>query len=206
MINEAIEKDWDIRYQHASEMRADLKRLKRDTESGRSVAEAIVEKSPPWWRSRTTFGIGAAVLVALLAAAGWFYKSGGQKGQTIDSVTVVPFVNASGDPNTEYLSDGITESLINSLSQLPYLRVMSRDSAFRYKGKDTDAEIIGRELGVRAVFKGRVTQLGDSLAISAELVDARDDSHIWGEQYSRKAADASLADQGYPEAWREFRD
>jgi TolB-like protein len=98
-------------------------------------------------------------------------------------------VNASGDPNSEYLSDGITESLINSLSQLPHLRVMSRDSAFHYKGKDTDAQIVGRDLGVRAVFKGRVMQRGDDLDISAELVDARDNSHIWGEQYSRKSAD-----------------
>jgi TolB-like protein/Tfp pilus assembly protein PilF len=104
-------------------------------------------------------------------------------------VAVLPFVNASGDPNSEYLSDGITESLINSLSQLPHLRVMSRDSAFMFKGKDTDAQAVGRQLGVRAVFKGRVIQRGDDLEISAELVDARDDSHIWGDQYSRKAAD-----------------
>ena len=92
-------------------------------------------------------------------------------------------------PNTEYLSDGITESLINGLSQLPHLKVMSRDSAFMFKGKDTDAEAVGRQLGVRAVFKGRVMQRGDNLEISAELVDARDDSHIWGQQYSRKSSD-----------------
>ena len=104
------------------------------------------------------FGIGAAILVVLLAAAGWFYKSGSRNGEAIDSLAVLPFVNAGGDPNAEYLSDGITESLINSLSQLPHLKVMSRDSAFRYKGKDTDAQTIGRDLGVRAVFKGRVMQ------------------------------------------------
>ena len=98
-------------------------------------------------------------------------------------------MNASGDPNSEYLSDGITESLINSLSQLPHLKVMSRDSAFMFKGKDTDAQTVGRRLGVRAVFKGRVMQRGDSLDISAEFVDARDDSHIWGQQYSRKSSD-----------------
>jgi len=104
-------------------------------------------------------------------------------------MAVLPFVNASGDPNTEYISDGITENLINSLSQLPHLKVMSRDSAFMFKGKDTDAQIVGRRLGVRAVFKGRVMQRGDNLDVSAELVDARDDSHIWGEQYTRDAAD-----------------
>src|SRR5438309_9229010 len=110
-------------------------------------------------------------------------------GGGIDSVAVLPFVNASGDPNAEYLSDGITESLINSLSQLPHLRVMSRDSAFMYKGKQTNAQTIGRELGVRAVLEGRVMQHGDSLSISTELVDARDNSHIWGQQYDRKLAD-----------------
>jgi TolB-like protein/DNA-binding winged helix-turn-helix (wHTH) protein/Tfp pilus assembly protein PilF len=141
------------------------------------------------WRSRAGLGIAAVALLASLASAGWFYRRDLLGGEPIDSVAVLPFVNASADPNTEYLSDGITESLINSLSQLPHLRVMSRDSAFRYKGKDTDAGTVGREMGVRAVFKGRVTQRGDTLAISAELIDARDNSHIWGQQYSRKPAD-----------------
>jgi TolB-like protein/Tfp pilus assembly protein PilF len=127
--------------------------------------------------------------LVLIGAGGWFYRSSGRGGETIDSMVVLPFVNAGGDPNAEYLSDEITESLINSLSQLPHLKVMSRDSAFMFKGKDTDAQFVGRQLGVRAVFKGRVMQRGDDLEISAELVDARDDSHIWGQQYSRKAAD-----------------
>jgi len=133
--------------------------------------------------------IAAVGLLVLLGAGGWFYRSSGRGGEAIDSVAVLPFVNASGDPNSEYLSDGITESLINSLSQLPHLKVMSRDSAFMYKGKDADARTVGQALGVRAVLKGHVMQRGDDLEISAELVDARDDSHIWGEQYSRKAAD-----------------
>jgi TolB-like protein len=133
-------------------------------------------------------GIALAVLVILLAGSGWFFGFRG-RGETLDSVAVLPFVNAGGDPNAEYLSDGITESLINSLSQLPHLKVMSRDSAFMFKGKDTDAQVVGRQLGVRAVFKGRVMQRGDDLEISAELVDARDNSHIWGQQYSRKASD-----------------
>jgi serine/threonine protein kinase/TolB-like protein/Flp pilus assembly protein TadD len=143
----------------------------------------------PWRRRRAATGIAAVALIALLAAAGRFYWLRAASGETIDSVAVLPFVNASGDPNTEYLSDGITESLINSLSQLPHLKVMSRDSAFMYKGKDTDARTVGQALGVRAVFKGRVMQRGDDLEISAELVDARDNSHIWGEQYSRKSSD-----------------
>jgi eukaryotic-like serine/threonine-protein kinase len=191
IINKALEKDRKLRCQSAAELRTDLARLKRDTDSGRTVAgvPAAEGRPQPWWRRRAVLGIAAVVLLVLLAAAGWFYRSAERGGETIDSVAVLPFVNASADPNTEYLSDGITESLINSLSQIPHLKVMSRDSAFRYKGKDTDAQRIGHDLGVRAVFKGRIIQRGDSLAISAELVDARDDSHIWGQQYSRKPAD-----------------
>jgi eukaryotic-like serine/threonine-protein kinase len=154
-----------------------------------STTQTDAASSPRWRRGKAVVGIAAIILLALLAGGGWYYWRSGQSGQTIDSVAVLPFVNGSGDPNTEYLSDGITESLINSLSQLPHLKVMSRSSAFRYKGKQIDAETVGRELGVRAIFEGRVMQHGDDLEVSAELVDARDDSHIWGEQYSRKSAD-----------------
>jgi TolB-like protein/DNA-binding winged helix-turn-helix (wHTH) protein len=141
------------------------------------------------WQSRAALAMAAATVMALLVGAGWFYLRAGRGGETIDSVAVLPFVNASADPNTEYLSDGITESLINSLSQVPHLKVMSRDAAFRYKGKETDAQTVGRDLGVRAIFKGRVTQRGDSLAVSAELIDTRDNTHIWGQQYNRKPSD-----------------
>ncbi|MGB2889186.1 MAG: tetratricopeptide repeat protein, partial [Candidatus Acidiferrales bacterium] len=190
IVNKALEKDRKLRYQNAADLRTDLARLKRDTDSGRSAAGApATEASPqPWWRSRAALGTAAVVLMTVLAAAGWFYRFAG-RGETIDSVAVLPFVNASADPNSEYLSDGITESLINSLSQLPHLKVMSRDSAFMYKGRQTDARTVGRELGVRAVLKGRIMQRGDGLSISTELVDARDNSHIWGQQYDRKLAD-----------------
>ena len=211
IINKALEKDRELRCQSAAELRADLKRLKREIDSGKSATVAVTTAaagaggaiaSPPrtsafpvaaltprsWWRRRAVLGVAGVALLALLAGAGWFYRSRAG-GETIDSVAVLPFVNASGNPDSEYLSDGITESLINSLSQLPHLKVMSRDSAFMYKGKDTDAHTVGQALGVRAVLKGHVMQRGDELEISAELVDARDDSHIWGQQYSRKASD-----------------
>jgi eukaryotic-like serine/threonine-protein kinase len=154
-----------------------------------STAQIAAAGPAPWWRSRVVIGTAAVVLLALLGGGGWYGWKAVHGSGAIDSVAVLPFANASGDPNTEYLSDGISESLINSLSHLPNLKVMSRDSAFRYKGKQVDAETVGRELGVRAVFEGRVMQRGDDLEVSAELVDARDDSHIWGQQYSRKAAD-----------------
>jgi TolB-like protein/Flp pilus assembly protein TadD len=191
IINKALEKDRKLRFQSAADLRTDLARLKRDTDSGRSVVGAPSPVAPTQlrWRSKTVLRMAAIALVALLAAAVWFYRSRLGGGETIDSLAVLPFVNGSGDPNGEYLSDGITESLINSLSQLPKLEVKSRDSAFHYKGKDPDAETVGRELGVRAVFKGRVTQAGDTLTVSAELIDTRNNDHIWGQQYSRKSSD-----------------
>lgn len=109
--------------------------------------------------------------------------------QTMDSLAVLPFVNASQDQNTEYLSDGITESLINNLSQSPNLKVMSRNSVFRYKGRDADARMVGRELNVEAVLTGRVIQRGEGLTISVELVDAGDNSQVWGKQYNLNMAD-----------------
>ena len=191
IISKALEKDRKLRYQSAADLRTDLARLKRDTDSGRTIVAASVGETAVhrWWRGRAAIGLAVVLLLAAMAGAGWFYRSRLSGGGTIDSVAVLPFVNASGDPNSEYLSDGITESLINSLSQLPHLKVMSRDTAFMYKGKDADARTVGKDLGVRAVFKGRVMQHVDDLEISAELVDARDDSHIWGQQYSRKASD-----------------
>ncbi len=101
----------------------------------------------------------------------------------------MPFVNQNNDPNTEYLSDGIPESIINSLSQLPNLKVMSRNSVFHYKGKDMDAQAVAKELKVQAVLTGRVAQRGDGLSINVELINAQDNSQIWGQQYNRKLAD-----------------
>lgn len=163
--------------------------LEKLSNAGTSVIASIPVRIRSAWRNRAILGITAAVLLASFVVASRFYRGVGRGGEAIDSVAVLPFVNADGDPNTEYLNDGITESLINSLSLLPNLKVMSRDSAFRYKGKEVDAETVGRALGVRAVFKGRVAQRGDTLEISAELIDARDNSHIWGQQYSRKPSD-----------------
>jgi eukaryotic-like serine/threonine-protein kinase len=109
--------------------------------------------------------------------------------KAIDSLAVLPLVNSGNDAETEYLSDGITEGIINSLSKLPKLRVVPRSTVFRYKGQQTDSQQIGSELGVRAVFAGRVLQLGDSLIVNAELVDIANEAQIWGEQYRREMTD-----------------
>src|SRR5438034_2296408 len=105
------------------------------------------------------------------------------------SIAVLPFDNQNRDPDTDYLSDGIPESIINSLSQLPNLKVMSRNSVFHYKGKDVDAPAVAKELKVQAVLTGRMTQRGNGLSISVELINAQDNSEIWGQQYNRKLAD-----------------
>ena len=107
----------------------------------------------------------------------------------IESIAVLPFVNQNHDPDSEYLSDGVTESIINSLTHLPSLKVMARSSVFRYKGKEADPMAAGKELGVRAVLTGRIMQRGDSLTISTELLDVRDNKQLWGEQYQRKVSD-----------------
>ena len=107
----------------------------------------------------------------------------------IDSVAVLPFVNSGADPEAEYLSDGITESIINILSQLPSLRVIARSTVFRYKGREINPQNVGRELAVRVVLTGRVRQLGNRLVIGTELEDVVDGRQVWGEQYNRQLAD-----------------
>jgi TolB-like protein len=107
----------------------------------------------------------------------------------IESIAVLPFQNRSTEPDTEYLSDGLSESLIYRLSQLPNLKVSPTSTVFRYKGKEIDPIKVGQELGVNAVLSGRIVQRGDNLTISAELVDVRNNRLLWGEQYDRKLSD-----------------
>jgi serine/threonine protein kinase/tetratricopeptide (TPR) repeat protein len=189
IINKCLEKDRSLRYQHVSEVRTDLQRLKRDTESGHR-AMAAPEQVNPWWRGKAVIGLIAVGIVAVLVVAGVVYfSSNAGKASEIDSVAILPLATDSNDQNAQFLSDGITDSLIDSLSQIPHLRVMSRSSVFHYKGREIDPEAVGRELKVKAVLTGRLMQHGDNLFVSTELVNASDNSHIWGGDYNRKVSD-----------------
>jgi serine/threonine protein kinase/tetratricopeptide (TPR) repeat protein len=192
IITKALEKDRRLRYQSAGEMRTDLARLKRDlSQQSMSAAgldagsgsRARLPRRALWTRT----AIAGAAVLAVAVAAGSYLSD--RRVATIDSIAVLPFVSANADPNLEYLTDGITEAVINSLSQLPNIRVMSRSSVFRYKGRDVDPQAAGRELNVRAVLATRVVQRGDDLSISTELVDVRNNQQVWGERYDRKLAD-----------------
>jgi TolB-like protein/Tfp pilus assembly protein PilF len=191
IIGKALEKDRKLRCQSASDLRADLQRLKRDTDSGRTAAvssTAYAAQGHPWWRTKMGLSLTVVALAVLLAIASYIVLLR-WRGAAIDSLAVLPFVNANADPNSEYLSDGITESLIGRLSQIPRLRVMARSTVFRYKGGNVDPQKVGRDLNVRAVLTGRVLQQGETLSISTELVDVADGSELWGERYNRKLAD-----------------
>jgi TolB-like protein/Tfp pilus assembly protein PilF len=130
--------------------------------------------------------VGVLVLTAFGIGAFWYY---GRSETQITSIAVMPFVNASGNAEIEYISDGMTESLMNSLSQLPNLSVKARSSVFRYKGKEIEPVAVARELGVQAVLNGRIVQRGEQLTLSLDLVDARAGNQIWGENYNRKLGD-----------------
>ncbi len=197
IIKHCLMKDPEYRYQSAKDLRNDLRQLQQDSESGEldasggAAADARMRVGVTTRRKATLLvAISTVVLLALAAVVGrfWLTRSASASGP-IDSLAVLPFVNAGADPNAEYLSDGITENLINSLSQLPKLRVVPRSTVFRYKGRQIDLQTIGRQLTVRAVLTGRVVQRGDTLNIQTDLVDVTADSQLWGRQYTRTFAD-----------------
>jgi serine/threonine protein kinase/tetratricopeptide (TPR) repeat protein len=192
IIKKTLEKDRDVRSQSAAELRADLKRLKRDTESGK--IDSVVTSASHWSRSKTiaTISVLVVLFVALIA---WNESHLGRALSPIDSIAVLPFVNTSGDPNTEYLSDGISEGVMHSLSQLPQLRVMARTSSFHYRGIDVDPQKVGRDLNVRAVLTGTLAKHGDVLRIEAELVDATNGAELWGEKFDRQVSDVSTIEE-----------
>jgi serine/threonine protein kinase/tetratricopeptide (TPR) repeat protein len=153
IIEKSLEKDRQLRFQTAGGMLAELKRLKRDLDTGSKRTPAAEKSATPE--------------------------------EATDAIAVLPFENSSGDPDSEYLSDGIAESLINSLSQMGRLRVLARSTVFRYKGQTVDPQKVGRELNARAVLTGRVLHRGDTLVIGAELMDVQNGWQLWGERYKR---------------------
>ena len=228
IINRALEKDRNLRYQSAAEMRSELQRLKRDTDSSRqlSAVTAITDASASLpssaasasaipiasreassdtqlvvglvARHKTAFLAVAGMIILIVAGLsyGVFRWLSPGSGSSIDSLAVLPFANGGGDANTDYLSDGITESLIDNLAHVPQLKVKSRNSVFHYKGKDVDVQKVGNDLGVSAVVNGRVVPRGDNIEVNAELTNVRDNTEIWGQHYSGKSADIiSLQEQ-----------
>ncbi len=172
IVNKALARDPDERYQTAREWLNDLKRLKHRLEF-ESEQKSYARRDSATGRRSDRRGAYSS-------------KSGSD---ALDSIAIIPIANAGNDPSSEYLSDGITESVINILSRLTGLRVMARSTVFRYKGREVDPLEVGRELGVRAVFIGRMIQRGEEIVIKAELVDAVDGALIWAEQYQRRSGD-----------------
>jgi eukaryotic-like serine/threonine-protein kinase len=236
IVEKALTKKRDERYQTSKDLLIDLKRLKlswetkalreRDTALDRSAAGGVTFDSPggnsapatgPVHTQATsnaeyvfnqvkshkrvalvTLAVLLVVVSSVLIYAWRGRRAAGPATTAIGSIAVLPLVNVNADPEMEYLSDGITDNLIERLSQLPNLRVMSHTAVFHYKGRETDIPAIGRELGVEAVLTGRLSKRNDTFTISLELVNASDNSHIWGEQYHRQLSDLLIVQREIP--------
>src|SRR5713226_1896545 len=212
IISKALRKDRDERYQTIKDLLLDLQSLKQELEFEKKLERSVSQKSESFTANReqpTTIAVRKpsgirrstnvielkrwniliAAVLTLGAVIGAYLYIGRTRRGAIDSIAVLPLVNASNNPDTDYLSDGISESLINSLSQLPGVKVIASTSSLRYKGKEVDPKEVARTLGVEAILTGRVSQRDDNLLINVELIRAEDKTQIWGEQYDRKATD-----------------
>ncbi len=189
IISRCLEKNRNERFQSARDLAFALRAV-----SGSSGTHPM-----PLSLARPSRAWAAVLIVAVVALGAVLYFGRGSFGsrgvtasaerKSVDSLAVLPFANLSRDPGSDYLSDGITESLINSLSQLPNLRVMSRSSVFQFKGKEINPEQIGRKFGVRAILTGTLKDVGEELLVSAELIDTTDSTQIWGGQYKARRTD-----------------
>jgi serine/threonine-protein kinase len=214
IVEKCLRKDREERYQTVKDLLIDLRQLKirleLDAEIKRTAAPYQEESKTQTFKAttsdvlhttssaeyvaneikshKTAFAIGLMVLLLASVGLGYWYFTGRSTKQ-IESIAVLPFANESGNADNEYLSDGMTETLISSLSHLPNLSVKARSSVFRYKGKEIHPQQVGKELNVQAVLLGRVIQRGNQLTLRLELVDAQTENVIWGEQYNREQTD-----------------
>lgn len=193
IVSKALEKDLDVRYQHASDIRADLKRLKRAVDSSTAIAEPDATSQRYSRRFVWGFAAIAAVLIAGAAFLPWHsLVSRSSPNVAIRSLAVLPFANASNDSEMDYFGEGMSEEITNSLSRLPNLTVMAQSTVFRYKSRQEDPQGVGRDLHVDTVLTGRVAEHGSDLTVEAELVDVATGAQLWGQRYTRKANDASM--------------
>jgi eukaryotic-like serine/threonine-protein kinase len=205
IVRRCLAKDPDERYQSIKEIAIELKELRRG-EFGAGLGLVGTSKIPSETDTSATqpassieqiangirrHKVGAILAVVLLVGAFslWLYLRARKSEAPIESIAVLPFQNQSKEPETDYLSDGVTESIINSLSQLPQLKVMARTTVFQYRGRDHDVQKVGKELGVEAILTGTLSKQVDTLVIQVDLVRVADGSEIWGEKYTRKLAD-----------------
>jgi TolB-like protein/cytochrome c-type biogenesis protein CcmH/NrfG len=190
IINKALDKDRDLRYHSADDLLTDLKRLRRDTDTGRSEAVHTAIHRPkqrtPWFR----IVVGAVFLIVVLLALwiGDVLRKSDETGTDV-SIAVLPFDNLSGDPQDEYFSDGLTEDIITQLSKIGNLTIISRSSVMRYKDQERDLRRIGADLGVATLLEGSVRRAGERLRITAQLIEASTDRHLWAESYDREMKD-----------------
>ena len=228
IVDRALAKDLDDRYQTIDDLLEDLKQVRRklelelgfdDSLRPGQVPDATSQTNPQTGKTepelavrsdhvatmrvassaeyivgeiknhRRVFLVVTTLILIAAAVAYFFYLP---RAYSIDSIAVLPFANLGGDPSTDYLSEGLTESLINNLSQSHTLKVMSRNSVFKYKGQEANARAVGRELGVHGVLIGRIAQRGENITISIDLINTRDDTQVWGEQYNRRMSDLSM--------------
>jgi TolB-like protein/predicted Ser/Thr protein kinase/Tfp pilus assembly protein PilF len=193
VIGKALEKDADLRYQTAADLRADLRRMKREEDSGRAASDTSHAGATPALSTRQWL---AAAVVVIAALVGLTYREwAGRQAATVApasgglSVAVLPLATRSEDTDAEYLGDGISESLVGQLSQLRGLRVRAYNSSARYKGSSVDPQAAGRALGVGAVVIGHVQRQGETLIVGAELIDVATGTQIWGRRFDRRMSD-----------------
>jgi len=210
IVSKTLRKEREQRYQTTKDLLLDLQSLKQQLDfearlersippettvskvqasvSGQASPTASIESLTSRIKRRPSLVIALAALIVAVSSLTYLIYSA-RPATAIDSIAILPLINASNDPNSEYLSDGITESIISNLSQLPQLKVMARSTVFHFKGTDIDPREVGRQLGVRAVMAGRLLQQGDHLIVRTELVNVSDGTQLWGAEYDRKLSD-----------------